>query len=186
MLPSWRTAVLNFLQILIKLNFPKVKSLTTQELDLWLKDPEKSNPLLLDARSSEEYALSHLQGAESVRSVQDFCRDATCRVSTKDLCRVSTKDLCRISTLDTPIVVYCSVGYRSADVANSLVKAGYSCVFNLSGGIFQWVNEERPVFRTTQLQDTQFQNTQLVRSVHPYNKLWEKLIEPEYRNSAVK
>ncbi|MDJ0694510.1 hypothetical protein [Mastigocoleus sp. MO_188.B34] len=76
MFSPWRTITLNLLQILIKLQFPKVKSLTTQELDLWLKDPEKSNPLLLDARSSEEYALSHLQAAQSFTFVQDFCRDA--------------------------------------------------------------------------------------------------------------
>ena len=186
MFSLWRIKILNFLQIPIKLKFPRVKSLTTQELDLWLKDPEKSNPLLLDARSSEEYALSHLQGAESVRSVQDFCRDVKFHVSTKNFGETDNSILEEKIPFDTPIVVYCSIGYRSADVANSLVKAGYSCVFNLSGGIFQWVNEERPVFRKIQLQDTQFQNTQLVRSVHPYNKLWGKLIEPEYRNSAVK
>ncbi|KST62182.1 rhodanese-like domain-containing protein [Mastigocoleus testarum] len=157
MLPSWRRLTLNLLQFLIKLNFPQVKPLTTQELDLWLKDPDKSDPLLIDARHIEEYELSHLKTAELFTSVQDLLEDVTCHVS----------------TLDTPIVVYCSIGYRSADVANSLVKAGFSRVFNLSGGIFQWVNEEKPVF----------QKNQLVKSVHPYNKLWGKLLKPEYRNS---
>ena len=185
MLSPWRKTILDFLQIFIKLNFPRINSLTTKELNLWLNDPEKSNPLLLDARSVEEYTLSHLQAAKSVTSVQNTCRDATCRVSRNDSCHVST--------LDTPIVVYCSVGYRSANVANSLLKAGYSHVFNLSGGIFQWVNEERPVFQNTQSQNTQSQNTQsqntqlrnfrLVKSVHPYNKLWGKLLKPEYRDS---
>ena len=173
MLPSWRTLTLNLLQIPIKLKFPKVKSLTTQELDLWLKDPDKSNPLLIDARSSEEYTLSYLQTAQSFASVQDFCRDAPWRVSTKNFGETDNSAFEEIILLDTPIVVYCSIGYRSADIANSLVKAGFSHVYNLSGGIFQWVNEEKPVFK----------NSQLVKSVHPYNKLWGKLLKPEYRNS---
>ena len=162
MFSSWRTLTLNLLQVLIKLKFPKVKSLTTQELDLWLKDPDEPDPLLIDARHIEEYTLSHLQTAQSFTSVQDLLKDVTCHVS----------------TFHTPIVVYCSIGYRSADVANSLVKAGFSCVFNLSGGIFQWVNEERPIFQRKQLQ-----NSRLVKSVHPYNKLWGNLLKPEYRNS---
>lgn len=157
MFSSWRTITLNLLQVLIKLTFPEVESLTTRELDLWLKDPDKSKPLLIDARHIEEYELSHLKTAELFTSVQDLLEDVTCDVS----------------TFHTPIVVYCSIGYRSTDVANSLVKAGFSCVYNLSGGIFQWVNEERPVF----------QRNQLVKSVHPYNKLWGKLLKPEFRNS---
>ena len=104
MLPSWRTITLNLLQIPIKLKFPKVKSLTTQELDLWLKDPDESDPLLIDARHIEEYELSHLKTAELFTSVQDLLKDVTCH----------------ISTFRAPIVVYCSIGYRSADVANSL------------------------------------------------------------------
>lgn len=172
MFSSWRTGTLNFLQILIKLTFPKVKSLTTKELDLWLKDPDKSDLLLIDARHIEEYKLSHLKTAEFFTSVEDLLENVTCHVS----------------TLDTPIVVYCSIGYRSADVTNSLLKTGYSHVYNLSGGIFQWVNEERPIFQKTQLHKTQFQrnqlqNSRLVKSVHPYNKLWGKLLKPEYRNS---
>ena len=188
MLPSWRTKTLTFLQILIKLKFPKVKSLTTQELDLWLKDPEKSKPLLIDARSGEEYALSHLQAAKSAIPLQNLCKNAHCRdvpwnVSTKNFGETDNSAFEEKILLDTPIVVYCSIGYRSADVANSLLKAGYSHVFNLSGGIFQWVNEERPVFQDTQLQKNQLQNSRLVKSVHPYNKLWGKLLKPEHRDS---
>ena len=66
----WRIKILNLLQIPIKFKFPKVKSLTTQELDLWLKDPDKSDPLLIDARSIKEYTLSHLQTAQSFASLQ--------------------------------------------------------------------------------------------------------------------
>ncbi|MEO0971353.1 MAG: rhodanese-like domain-containing protein, partial [Cyanobacteria bacterium J06639_18] len=106
----------------------------------------------------EEYELSHLKTAELFTSVQDLLKDVTCHVS----------------TFHTPIVVYCSIGYRSADVVNSLVKAGFSHVFNLSGGIFQWVNEERPIF----------QKNQSVKSVHPYNKVWGKLLKPEYRDPS--
>ena len=45
-----------------------------------------------------------------------------------------------------PVVVYCSVGYRSDQIAAKLIKLGYTNVHNLYGGIFDWVNTGYPVF----------------------------------------
>jgi 3-mercaptopyruvate sulfurtransferase SseA len=63
------------------------------------------------------------------------------------------------------------VGYRSARVAHWLAGQGYTNVRNLSGSIFQWANEGRPVFRdgrpTTQ--------------VHPYDQRWGLLLKSDYR-----
>jgi predicted sulfurtransferase len=63
---------------------------------------------------------------------------------------------------DTPIIVYCSVGYRSEKVAEQIIAAGYTQVSNLYGGIFEWVNEEQPVY------DTKGKT----QKVHAYNKVW--------------
>ena len=80
--------------------------------------------------------------------------------------------MCRFSEvpLNTRIVVYCSVGYRSAKVAQQLQRAGYENVFNLSGGIFQWVNRGKPIFK----------DNRQVEIVHPYNFIWGKLLKSKY------
>jgi len=100
--------------------------------------------LLLDAREKREYEVSHIKGARWV-GYDDF-----------DLSRV--KDLPK----DTPIVVYCSVGYRSGVVAGKLIAAGFEHVENLYGGIFEWKNREHPVYRDSTETD----------SVHAYNRKW--------------
>ncbi|MEH2180189.1 rhodanese-like domain-containing protein [Nostoc sp.] len=77
--------------------------------------------LVLDTRSQTEYAVSHIETA--------VCIDPL------------IEDLTAISTVsqDRLIVVYCAVDYRRAKLAQQLDKAGMKCIYNLSGGIFQWV-----------------------------------------------
>jgi len=104
-------------------------------------------PILLDARPAEEYDVSHIAGARRV-GYGDF-----------DLSRV--KDLPK----DTAIVVYCSVGYRSEKVTEKLLKAGFTNVRNLYGGIFEWVNTGHTVV------DDSGKRTD---RVHAYNKSWSR------------
>ena len=82
--------------------------------------------VLLDARGPNEFAVSHLAGARWV-GYDDF-------------------SLARVQGLpkDAPIVVYCSVGFRSEKVGEQLQRAGYTHVQNLYGGLFEWVNEGNP------------------------------------------
>lgn len=132
--------------------FPTVRWITTQELAWWLEDPLQPQPIVLDARSEVEYKLSHLQEAE--------------RIDPK------TPELAAFVELqDTPIVVYCSVGYRSARIAERLGQAGFSYVYNLEGSLFQWANEGRPVF----------QDDHPTTFVHPYDAFWGKLLKSKYR-----
>ena len=136
------------LELLIRLQFPEVQQLSTKDLAVWLHKDGGSKPLLLDARTREEYEVSHLQNARLVPS------------NHKDLINQDDNDFF------TPIVVYCSVGYRSARIARRLQSIGYRTVFNLSGSMFQWVNEHRPVYRDGQPVDV----------VHPYHKFWQYLL----------
>src|SRR6185295_10757461 len=69
-----------------------------------------------------------------------------------------------------PMVIYCSVGYRSSALAEKLQKAGFTNVYNLEGSIFNWANEGRPVYRGT--------NT--VAEVHPYSAKWGKLLDQRF------
>jgi len=132
----------------IKTRWPKVPRLSTTELGTWLAGT-KEKPLLLDARTRREFEVSHLQGA--VRA--ETGRDALA--------------LARVAPRDRPIVVYCSVGYRSAGVASKLMKHGYTQVYNLEGSLFAWANEGRPVFR----------GTTRVAKVHPFDSKWSRLLD---------
>lgn len=104
---------------LIRLRFPQVKPLSTDELARWLQSGKSL--LLLDVRTPEEYQVSHLLNAQ--------------------LAPAHPEELADIAIHETLIVTYCSVGYRSAKFAQKLQQSGYKQVFNLEGSIFKWVNE---------------------------------------------
>lgn len=147
-----RRLTLSLLKIFIKLKFPTVSQVTTAELNTWLLDSTKPQLFVLDARTPAEYAVSHLKSAVRIDPVA------------LDIATLSTSK-------DTPIVVYCSVGYRSAKIAQQLQTEGFTQVFNLSGGLFQWANEGRAIFKDDQ------HPTQLV---HPYDVVWGKLLKTNY------
>lgn len=49
---------------------------------------------------------------------------------------------------ETPVVVMCKAGARSAKAAASLVARGFAEVYSVTGGMIRWNAEERPVART--------------------------------------
>jgi rhodanese-related sulfurtransferase len=49
--------------------------------------------------------------------------------------------------MDRPILVYCAVGSRSAQVFNFLARRGYPEVYNLDGGIYAWAQRGYPVLQ---------------------------------------
>lgn len=114
----------------VRNKFPSVKQLSTNELDSWLKDKNRPQPLLLDARSPEEFAISQLHGARN-----------------GDQIAAALKDYPK----DQPIVTYCAVGYRSSALAEKLHQQGFTNVVNLEGSIFQWANEGRTVYQGEQV-----------------------------------
>ncbi|MBE8966783.1 rhodanese-like domain-containing protein [Nostocales cyanobacterium LEGE 12452] len=146
-----RSLTFNFLKLLIRFQFPTVEEINCNQLAQLLLDSAKLPPLLLDARSQTEYAVSHIKTAVRIDPLTD------------DLAAVAIFQ-------DRPIVVYCAVGYRSAKLAQKLDEAGMKCIYNLSGGIFQWANEGRPIF----------QNGHQTQLVHPYNAIWGKLLKATY------
>lgn len=151
-----RTVRWLIVKALIRLQFPQVRSLTIAALADWLQHPDP--PLLLDARTAAEYQVSHLADAQRVPEHIDQLLEQLKQKATPDLTQ-------------TPIVVYCSVGYRSAKLARTLQTMGFNPVFNLEGSIFEWANAGYPVYRAGTV----------VRQVHPYNASWGKLLQPELR-----
>ncbi len=133
--------------------FAKVEWVTTAQLADWLADKERPPPVLLDVRTDEEWNVSHLFGARRVDP------------------NSSIEKLYPEISKESPIVTYCSVGYRSGALAMKLREAGFSNVRNLEGSIFQWANEHRPLVR----------EDQPVTTVHPYSNLWGRLLDDDVR-----
>lgn len=144
------------LKLLIRAQSPQVHHLSTDALAEWLSQADRENPILLDARTEQEFAVSHLPNAQRIEP--------------------DTKDFSCLSELplDTPIVVYCSVGYRSSKLANHLQQSGFTNVMNLEGSIFQWANEGRPIYR----------EHQSVQQVHSYSPAWAYLLKQQYRQDG--
>ena len=140
----------------VRMQFPSVRQLSTTELAAWSGQTNRPPPVLLDARTPAEFAVSHLPGAR--------------RVDPKS----PPAELLNHVATNQSIVVYCSVGYRSSRLAERLQQAGCTNVFNLDGSIFQWANEGRPLER----------DGRPVNEVHPYKKTFGQLLRPEHRAKA--
>ena len=106
-----------------------------------------TTPLLLDTREKEEYDISHLEHAIQV-GFKGF--------------KISKIDNLP-NDKDTMIVVYCSLGIRSEIIGKQLLTEGYTAVYNLYGGIFEWTNKGEKVYSSKQ---------QETPKVHAYSKPW--------------
>ncbi len=117
-----------------------VESISCENLD-----SGKADFVILDTRSKEEFEVSRIEGAIWV-GYDEF-------------------DLTKIQSIDPmkTVVVYCSVGYRSEKIGEQLLESDFAKVYNLSGGIFEWINQGYPVV------DTNSQTTELI---HGYSKTW--------------
>jgi rhodanese-related sulfurtransferase len=128
-------------------SFPDAPAMTTQELADLMEDGDDFSPIVIDARKNEEFEVSHLPNAHHARDVAAVQRLGI--------------------SPNQPMVVYCSIGYRSGRLVEKLRQAGFSEAKNLEGSIFQWANEGRPLVR----------EGEVVEEVHPYNKTWGLLLE---------
>jgi rhodanese-related sulfurtransferase len=119
-----------------------VPTITPAKLEVILE--QETHPVLLDTRSEKEYGVSRLAGARFV-----------------DYETFDPGQLAHIPKT-TPIVVYCSVGYRSERVGEKLKAVGYTEVYNLYGGLFEWVNQGKPVYNSRGKTE----------KVHAYSRAW--------------
>lgn len=101
--------------------------------------------LFLDAREANEHEVSHIRGARFI-GYDNF-------------------DIASLSDIpkDQPIIVYCSVGYRSEKVSEQLLAAGYTDVANLYGGIFEWKNQGHEVVTP---------EGEVTEKVHAFSRSW--------------
>ena len=102
-----------------------IRQLQATELQEWLADTTREQPLVLDVREPWEHNVCHIAGAQLL-PMQEIPA--------------------RVGELpqDRDIVVMCHHGMRSLQVANYLKSAGLSRVYNLSGGIAAWADQVEP------------------------------------------
>ena len=97
----------------------RVPELSIEEVKAKLERGESFR--LIDVREGEEFARGHLPGAESVckgileRDIEEKAPDP-----------------------ETPVVLYCGGGFRSALAGDNLQKMGYKKVASMWGGWRAW------------------------------------------------
>lgn len=137
----------------IRKKLPAVKHISTGELQEWLNDQGSVKPLILDRREPEEYTVSHLP-------------DAILAVNGEAALKIIAGE-----GKDRSVVIYCSVGYRSSELAEKLQEKGFTEVYNLEGSMFKWANEGRDIY----------QGDQLTNKVHFFNSKWKQLLDKRLR-----
>jgi rhodanese-related sulfurtransferase len=130
--------------------YPAVRNINTESLKTFLDQGKQ--PILVDVREKDEFAVSHLPTAVNITEIDEVPYPT-----------------------DLPIVVYCSVGVRSANFAKQLGALGFTEILNLRGSIFEWANKGYPLMR----------GNREVGFVHPYNSKWGKLLKQELHQYQV-
>ncbi len=131
-------------ELLKKYNSESIPYISVQELAM-----PKTDAILLDAREVSEFETSHLKSAIHV-GYDNF-----------DIETVREK----ITDKSSVIVVYCSLGVRSEDIAEQLKTAGYTNIYNLFGGIFEWKNNDFIVYNDEE---------KPTENVHAFSKEWSR------------
>jgi rhodanese-related sulfurtransferase len=109
-----------------------------------------NNVIFLDTREHEEYNVSHLPNAI--------------------LFGYDNPNWKAVDTLrkDKTVIVYCSIGVRSQNIAEELEEKGFTDIKNLYGGIFLWADQSREM-----LDD---KNNETAK-VHGYNRFWGRWVK---------
>jgi len=106
----------------------RVRETTVEEVKAKMDRGEKL--VLVDVREESEFAKDHLPGAIHLGK------------------GVIERDVeARVPELNTPLVLYCGGGFRSALAADNLQKMGYSNVISMDGGIRDWREKGYPLVK---------------------------------------
>jgi rhodanese-related sulfurtransferase len=88
----------------------------------------KDKFVLVDVREDREFEADHIAGAVHLGK------------------GIIERDVeAKYPALDTPLVLYCGGGFRSALAADNLQKMGYTNVISMDGGIREWREKSYPL-----------------------------------------
>ena len=88
----------------------------------------QENALVVDLRPMADYEKGHIPGSKNVQ-ISQFDPENKQLGAAKDI----------------PVVLVCKMGQTSFDAAKRLVKAGFTKVYILDGGIANWMNSDLPL-----------------------------------------
>lgn len=106
----------------------RVKETTVDQVKQKLDHGDKV--LLVDVREESEFAKDHLPGAIHLGK----------GVIERDIEK-------RVPNVNTPMILYCGGGFRSAIAADNLQKMGYTNVLSMDGGVREWREKNYPMTR---------------------------------------
>ena len=104
----------------------RIRELSVDEVKEKLDKREKF--LLIDVREESEWAKDHLPGAIHVG---------------KGIIERDIEE--RVPDVNTPLVLHCGGGFRSALAADNLQKMGYKNVLSMDGGVRGWREKGFPL-----------------------------------------
>lgn len=108
---------------------PSVKNLTPDEAAALIQTHAgDADFVILDVRNPEEFATGHLQNAVNVCYL---CPDFADSIAALDKSRT--------------YLVYCGTEHRSPLAAADMISAGFTHVYNLSGGLVTWRSQGHAV-----------------------------------------
>lgn len=128
--------------------YQKLTEYYEETVPLVQRDSLREEYVILDTRAREEYDVSHLPNAIWVGykgELQQAVIDSLPK--------------------DRPLLLYCSIGYRSERVGEKLLAQGFTQVYNLYGGLFDWANHGQPIVNA---------QNQPTDTVHTYSRGWSK------------
>ena len=104
----------------------RIRETTVDEVKKRLDHGDKL--VLVDVREDREFDADHIPGAVHLGK------------------GIIERDIeGKYPALDTPLVLYCGGGFRSALAADNLQKMGYTNVISMDGGIREWREKAYPL-----------------------------------------
>lgn len=102
----------------------KIMTIESSELKKWINEEDKEF-ILLDVREANEIAAGKIE-ADNYMSIPRGL--------------VEMQFIRKVKETDKTVVVYCLKGSRGALAAEALTDLGYTDIYNLKGGVLEWID----------------------------------------------
>lgn len=123
---AWLAIVMMIIVTTIKMKMSPIKMVSPQELTFLVNREEA---IVVDTRDEKEFKAKHIIDAK---------RLAKEKITNNDFSSLE-------NSKDKPIIVVCNAGVSAQNVASQMLKAGFTKVNVLKGGISAWLSAGLPV-----------------------------------------
>jgi rhodanese-related sulfurtransferase len=122
----WMTLIVVLIYSMVSAQLSPIKELSPQEATLLIN---RQDAMLLDIRPVAEFNKGHILGSRQLKAEQVTKADFSSLEKNKD----------------KPIIVVCAMGMTAKRTAAQMLKAGFSQVSVLKGGLNAWTGASLPV-----------------------------------------